>query len=86
MPFREAHDRIARLVARLAEEGRRISDLSPADLGDLDPDLTPEGLELLIDPWEAARRRRSRGGSAPEEQDRQLALLRGMLDMGPADP
>ncbi len=80
VPFREAHDQVARLVARLEMEGRDMADLSPDEVADLDPDLTPAKLEVLMDPGEAALRRRSRGGSAPEEQERQVALLRGMIE------
>jgi argininosuccinate lyase len=79
VPFRDAHDRVARLVARLEAEGRGMKDLRPEEAAELDPKLTPAELEFLMDPVEAARRRRSRGGPAPEEQDRQVALLRGML-------
>ena len=76
IPFREAHGRVAGLMGKLEESGRDLTEISHEELAALDPNLRQEELESLLDPVEAARRRRSRGGTAPEEQARQVALLR----------
>ena len=78
-PFRKAHDQVARLVAQLEAEGRGLHELTSDEVAALDPGLTPAGLTTLLDPREAASRKRSRGGPAPEEQTRQVALLRETL-------
>jgi len=79
LPFREAHERVGRLSADLDATGRTFDELSDEEVAELDPELSTEALRSLLDPREAARRRRSRGGTAPEEQARQLKLLREML-------
>lgn len=83
LPFREAHERVAGLMASLEEGERDLTEISDLELTTLDPALTREGLEALLDPVEAAQRRRSRGGTAPEEQARQVALLRAELTTRP---
>ena len=79
LPFREAHERVGRLSAALDATGRTFDELSDEEVAELDPELSTDALRSLLDPGEAARRRRSRGGTAPEEQARQLKLLREML-------
>jgi argininosuccinate lyase len=76
MPFREAHERVGVLVANLERRGLSLQDLEPQEASALHLALTPEVLRDLLDPRGAAERRRSRGGTALEEQARQAALLR----------
>ena len=76
LPFRDSHDRVASLMARLEEEGRGLEDLEPDEVAALDPGLTPAALAAILDPERAARRKSSRGGSSPEELTRQISLLR----------
>jgi argininosuccinate lyase len=73
--FREAHDSVATLVAEMDAEGRSLNELSPGDTSSLHLVLDPSGLETLLDPREATSRKRSRGGSSPEEIARHAALL-----------
>lgn len=79
LPFREAHERVAGLMAELEEQGRTLGDLTANQVAALQPGLTPRELRNVLDPDQAARRRRSRGGCAPEEQHRQVTLLRESL-------
>ncbi len=83
-PFRDAHDRVAHLVARLESERRGLHELSADEISALDPELGPAGLAGILDPREATNRKRSRGGSAPGELGRQIALLRKKLGSDPA--
>jgi argininosuccinate lyase len=80
LPFREAHERVAELVAELESEGRGLDEISSEEVMGLHPELDPSILGFLLDPGEAARRRGSRGGSSPEEVARQVALLRKSLE------
>jgi argininosuccinate lyase len=82
LPFRDSHDRVASLMARLEKEGRSLEELEPDEVAGLDPGLTPAALAAILDPERAARRKGSRGGSSPEELTRQISLLR----KGLADP
>ncbi len=79
VPFREAHGRVAGLMAELEESGRDLTEVSEREISNLDPSLSRNTLLTLLDPVEAARRRTSRGGPAPEEQARQVSLLRATL-------
>ena len=80
LPFREAHEKVAELMAELEAQGRTLGDLSTDQATSLHPELTHRELREVLDPDRAARRRRSRGGCAPEEQHRQVALLRRSLE------
>jgi argininosuccinate lyase len=80
VPFREAHERVAELMAELEQGERDLTEISDQELAALDPSITREVLASLLDPTEAARRRRSQGGTAPEEQARQVRLLRASLN------
>ena len=62
IPFRDAHERVARMVARAEEEGESPWD-APA-------------------PHESVGVRSGRGGPAPDEVRRQLAALRGAVELG----
>ncbi len=79
VPFREAHGEVGGLAARLDREGRGLKELTEEEGKALHPDFTPGFLRELLDPEMAARRRCSRGGSAPEEQARQVEMLRRSL-------
>jgi len=75
VPFREAHEAVARLV-RWCEE--RVGNLAAADGGaarQFHP-LLPDDLGPWLDPRAAVERRTTRGGTAWPEVERQVALLR----------
>ena len=75
MPFRRAHELVARLALLAEERGVGFDRLEREELMALHPDL-PDELERLLDPRAAAERRVSLGGTAWSEISRQVALLR----------
>ena len=78
VPFREAH-RVSGQLVRLAERrGVRLDQLDAADLAAAHPALGP-ALYAWLDPEAAVERRRSAGGTAWVEVERQVALLRATL-------
>lgn len=79
VPFREAHEAVGRLVAELAEGGRELGDLGPADLSRAHPRFDPSDLDLL-DPARSVAARRSHGGTAPERVAEQFARIEAILD------
>jgi argininosuccinate lyase len=75
MPFREAHEAVAGLVARLESSGRSLGE------ADADDWATVPGLEQgdLVDPAGAIERRRSAGGPSAASVAEQLDGLRRRL-------
>lgn len=82
VPFRDAHGAVARLVHHCEEEGLALDALSVERAATFHPALGEADLASLLDPRRAAERRTSRGGTAPGEIDRQIAMLRtrGFVD------
>ncbi len=76
VPFREAHEAVGRLVARLETLGRNLSGLSLEELRAVHPAF-PEDFDRWLDPRAAAERRTSLGGTAWSEIEKQVATLRG---------
>ena len=74
VPFREAHHVAGRLVKQCEERGCSLADLTLVDLQSEHAAFTEEALKWL-DPETAVERRRSRGGTAWSEIERQLELL-----------
>jgi argininosuccinate lyase len=72
--FREAHEIVGRAVRWCEERGGGLEALSAADAGGFHPAL--RDCAGWLDPAAATERRRSRGGTAWSEIERQLALLR----------
>jgi argininosuccinate lyase len=75
VPFREAHHVAGRLVKTCEGRDCNLADLTLADLKAEHEAFTDEALAWL-DPEVAVERRRSRGGTAWSEVERQLVLLR----------
>jgi len=78
VPFREAHEAVARLVRWCEEQG---SNLAAADSGaarQFHP-LLPDDLSPWLDPRAAVERRKTHGGTAWTEVERQVALLREIV-------
>jgi len=75
VPFREAHEIVGRLIAACLQSGKELLDLSLAELQafskQFEEDVFSE-LELEA----VVNRRRSLGGTAPEEVDRQIVAMR----------
>jgi argininosuccinate lyase len=79
VPFREAHQAVGKLVARLVAAGRQLADATPADLGAVDERFRPEDLELT-DPEVSVSRRRSPGGGAPASVRSQVTAIRQAIE------
>ena len=78
VPFREAHEIVARAVRWCEQRGADLRALTPDVAAELHPQLASD-LESLFDPRAAVERRTSRGGTAWCEVQRQVALLRESL-------
>lgn len=64
VPFREAHDRVGRLVRRAEEVGRPIENLDERDLAEIVPEIAVSAVrELTVE--RVLTRRSAKGGSAP---------------------
>ncbi len=79
VPFRTAHERVGALVARCEAEGIDITDMTPEAFAAAMPEIDPAGVDDLLDPAGAVRRRRAVQGPAPEMAAQQLARLRSRL-------
>jgi argininosuccinate lyase len=75
VPFREAHERIGRLVALAEAQGSGLAGLAPGLVAQAHPDL-PSRWDELLDPEAAVSRRTGRGGTAVEAVRRQLSRAR----------
>ena len=75
VPFREAHERVGRLVAAAEERGSGLRELPDDLVAAAHPDLVARWDDLL-DPRAAVARRVGRGGTAIEEVRRQLTRAR----------
>ncbi len=78
IPFREAHDAVGRLVARLLAEGKTLGEVTAGELEAAHLSFIPEDLEL-IDPKVSVERRRTSGGGSYVSVLDQLAELRSLL-------
>jgi argininosuccinate lyase len=78
VPFREAHERIGRLVAKLDADGRSLDDVEAHEWEALDRDLDAETSELLRAEMAIARRTTPGGPSETSVRD-QIATLRARL-------
>ncbi|MCA9492333.1 MAG: argininosuccinate lyase, partial [Myxococcales bacterium] len=80
-PFREAHHVAGRIVAACEADGTDLSSLTAESLQGFHPAFDALSLGVL-DPRQAALRRRSFGGTAPAEVARQVKALREWLAAG----
>ncbi len=78
VPFREAHHVAGRIVSACEQRGADLSSLTVEALRAFHPAFDERSLDVL-DPRSAAHRRRSFGGTAPEEVARQVSSLREWL-------
>ncbi|HLY38543.1 MAG TPA: argininosuccinate lyase [Candidatus Binatia bacterium] len=72
LPFRQAHERVGRLVRICLARGTSLHDLDAATLAQHAPGVTPAIVRRLT-PGASVARRRVVGGTAPAEVRRQLA-------------
>jgi argininosuccinate lyase len=79
VPFRECHGIVAGLVREAVESGRRLGDLTPADLERLAPALAPEDLAAVLERSSWLESKVSEGGTSLARVREQLDLARGLL-------
>jgi argininosuccinate lyase len=75
IPFRDAHEKVGKLVAALEGNGRSLEDMTADELVAIDPDFAPEDVDLA-DPVRAMNSRSNPGGTAPGRVHEQIASLR----------
>jgi argininosuccinate lyase len=78
LPFREAHERIARLVRRAGELDVSLSALTPEQVAEVDAELA-EGWRNAFDVDAALERRGATGGSSRDAVAAQIAAARAVL-------
>jgi argininosuccinate lyase len=78
IPFREAHQAVGRLIARLLAEGKTLDDVTAGELVAAHLSFVPEDLDVL-DPEVSVERRRTAGGGSHISVVDQLTELRSVL-------
>jgi argininosuccinate lyase len=79
VPFREAHGMVASLVRRAVESGRTLSELSEAEVAELAPQLSDDGMEELLASGAFIESKVSEGGTALVRVEEQLEHARTAL-------
>ena len=79
VPFREAHGLVASLVRRAVESGRTLSELSQAEVAELAPQLSEDGLGELLASGAFIESKVSEGGTALARVEEQLEHARTAL-------
>jgi argininosuccinate lyase len=78
VPFREAHNAVGGLVAKRQELDLTLAGVTPDELSEAHSAFEP-GDELLVDPVESVKARRSPGGGSFDSVRHQIAELRELL-------
>ena len=78
MPFRQAHHVVGQLVAMAEQSGRKLNQLTPAELQAMDSRLGPDALEVF-DLKRALLRRQVPGSPGAKQVQRQLARWERLL-------
>ena len=78
MPFRHAHGVVAGLVRRAVEQGKTLSELTPAELAEQSP-LLDDGFYALLRDRAWLESKVSRGGTSLDQVRRQLQEVRRRL-------
>ena len=78
LPFREAHEVVGKLVLACTKSGRRLPELSLADLKKASPQFDRD-VTALFDPMKLAQRRDVPGGTAPRRVKAALKRARRRL-------
>jgi argininosuccinate lyase len=78
VPFREAHEAIGALVAKLEAQGRTFADVKPDEWQELDSRLD-EQTSSLLDAEASIARRSAAGGPSPDSVLAQVKALRSKL-------
>jgi len=77
-PFRQAHQAVGLLVARLIDDGRNLNEATVDDLLATDGAFKAADLER-VDPADSVRRRKTPGGGSVESVHAQIEKLRTLL-------
>jgi argininosuccinate lyase len=77
VPFRKAHERVARFVGELEADSRGLRDATAGEIADRFTELGADGWQPSFEA--AIARRRVRGGTAPQSVRDQIAALRTRL-------
>ena len=81
VPFRQAHERAARIVTGLESSGRGLLDVAPDEWPTLDPALDA-GTGARLSPEASVAAREGHGGPGPDSIARQLAAVRHAVVRG----
>jgi len=79
VPFREAHELAGACVRACEDKGKELHELTPAELQEISPSLTPGVLEVLTVSGSLASRVGA-GGTAPVKVAEQLAAARAAVE------
>jgi len=71
--YRAAHDIVGRMVRDCLDKGKRISDLSNAQLKQYSAKLAPD-VKRILNAWDSVNLKKSYGGTNPKLVDTQLSL------------
>ncbi|HDY71759.1 MAG TPA: argininosuccinate lyase, partial [Nitrospirae bacterium] len=74
LPFRDAHDATGRIVRHAVEKGVALRELSLEEMRGFSP-LIDEDVFEVLGVEDSLRRRKSRGGTSPDEVKRQIQRL-----------
>jgi argininosuccinate lyase len=84
VPFREAHGIVGGVVRASVERGKRLSELTDEELGELAPQLRPEDFRALLEQRSWLESKVSEGGTSLARVRDQLAQARHVLEEAPA--
>jgi argininosuccinate lyase len=84
VPFREAHGVVGGLVRATVERGKRLSELTDAELAELAPQLRPPDFRGLLGQSSWLESKVSAGGTSLARVREQLAQARHVLEEAPA--
>ncbi|MEW5929342.1 MAG: argininosuccinate lyase [Gemmatimonadota bacterium] len=79
VPFREAHEKVGKLVRRAEAAGCALDELPPSAFTEVSAEFASADLGLLFAPDAAVGRRRGVGGTAPDAVREQIVGLRSGL-------
>jgi argininosuccinate lyase len=82
VPFREAHGAVGGLVRAALERGKRLSELSDEELGELVPAIAPRDIRGLLEQRSWLESKASEGGTALPRVREQLDRARRALEEG----
>jgi argininosuccinate lyase len=83
LPFREAHGVVGNLVKFCSEQGKSPAELTPAELNEVSPHLTPD-ITGLFDPFGSVKLRDYPMGTGPTSVKMQLEKALKILNDSPA--